>query len=154
MLDSPEGVCAGPAGFEDPATSVPFSMSMPVDLFHPVGVVTCIMVFTAGIPHAESNRKTWFGYWRDDGYVKTKHLGRVDQDGRWAGIRDRWVESFRNREVHAGESVTAMVGPSDEWVAEAYMETDYSTLTQEDLEQALLDYALFRLKRSGLAGGE
>jgi hypothetical protein len=25
MLDSPEGVCAGQAGFEYPATSVPFS---------------------------------------------------------------------------------------------------------------------------------
>jgi hypothetical protein len=27
MLDSPEGVCAGQARFEYPATSVPFSMS-------------------------------------------------------------------------------------------------------------------------------
>jgi hypothetical protein len=27
MLDSPEGVCAGQAGFEYPATSVPFSNS-------------------------------------------------------------------------------------------------------------------------------
>jgi len=28
MLDSPEGVCAGQAGFEYPATSVPFSISI------------------------------------------------------------------------------------------------------------------------------
>ena len=41
-----------------------------------------------------------------------------------------------------------MVGPQDEWVAEAYMETDYSTLTQKDLERALLDHALFVLKGS------
>lgn len=125
-------------------------MSMPPELFHPVGVVTCIMVFTAKIPHATSNRKTWFGYWRDDSFVKTKHLGRIDQHGKWASVRDRWVESFRNREVHPGESVMAAVGPEHEWVAEAYMETDYSTLTKQDFEKSVLDYALFMLRQNGL----
>jgi type I restriction enzyme M protein len=44
-----------------------------------------------------------------------------------------------------GESVMASVTADDEWVAEAYMETDYSTLTKADLEKVLLDYALFTL---------
>lgn len=121
-------------------------MSMPPEVFYPVGVVTCIMVFTAGIPHKTSNKKSWFGYWREDGFQKVKNLGRIDRDGVWPDIRDRWISSWRNREVHAGESVTAKVGPEDEWVAEAYMETDYSTLTQKDLERALLDHALFLLR--------
>jgi len=121
-------------------------MSMPPEVFYPVGVVTCVMVFTAGIPHETSNKKSWFGYWREDGFAKVKNLGRVDRDGTWPAIRNRWIESWRNREVHAGESVTAQVGPEDEWVAEAYMETDYSTLTQKDLEKALLDHALFLLR--------
>ena len=121
-------------------------MSMPPEVFYPVGVVTCIMVFTAGIPHETSNKKSWFGYWREDGFVKVKNLGRIDRDGTWPAIRDRWIESWRNREVHAGESVMATVGPEDEWVAEAYMETDYSTLTQKDLERVLLDHALFLLR--------
>jgi hypothetical protein len=125
-------------------------MSMPPEIFHPVGVVTCIVVFTAGIPHATSNRKTWFGYWRADGFVKIKNLGRVDRDHTWPSIRDRWIAAFRNREVHPGESVTAAVGPDDEWVAEAYMETDYSSLTQVDFEKVLLDYALFTLGHSTL----
>jgi type I restriction enzyme M protein len=120
-------------------------MSMPPEVFAPVGVVTCIMVFTTGIPHETSNKKTWFGYWRDDGFVKVKNLGRIDRDGTWPAIRDRWIETWRNREVHPGECVTAMVGPDDEWVAEAYMETDYSTLTPEAFEKVLLDYALFTL---------
>ena len=121
-------------------------MSMPPEVFYPVGVVTCIMVFTAGIPHATSSKKSWFGYWREDGFTKVKNLGRVTRDGSWPTIRDRWIESYRNREVHAGESVMARVGPDDEWVAEAYMETDYSTLTHMDLEKALLDHALFLLR--------
>jgi type I restriction enzyme M protein len=120
-------------------------MSMPPEIFTPVGVVTCIMVFTAGIPHATSNRKTWFGYWRDDGFVKIKNRGRIDRDFVWPTIRDRWVTAFRNREVHPGESVMASVSADDEWVAEAYMETDYSTLSQADFEKVLLDYALFTL---------
>jgi len=120
-------------------------MSMPPELFHPVGVVTCVMVFTAGIPHATSNKKSWFGYWRNDGFVKIKNLGRVDKNHLWPSIRDRWVERFRNREVHPDESVTATVTADDEWVAEAYMETDYSTLTQADFERVLVDYALFSL---------
>lgn len=123
-------------------------MSMPPEVFSPVGVVTCIMVFTASIPHKTSKKKTWFGYWREDGFVKVKNLGRVDRAKSWPTTRDRWIENFRNREVHPGESVTAAVGPDDEWVAEAYMDTDYSTLAQADFEKSLLDYALFTLGQS------
>ncbi|WP_395406054.1 class I SAM-dependent DNA methyltransferase (plasmid) [Arthrobacter sp. UC242_113] len=125
-------------------------MSMPPELFYPVGTVTCIMVFRAGIPHKTSATKTWFGYWREDGLVKVKNKGRIDRDHVWPAIRDRWIESFRNREVHAGESVMAYVTEDDEWIAEAYMETDYSNLTQADLEKVVLDYALFLLKGSGI----
>jgi type I restriction enzyme M protein len=120
-------------------------MSMPQELFYPVGTVTCIMVWIAGKPHAKSAKKTWFGYCRDDGFVKTKHKGRIDQNGVWPQIRDRWVEIYRNREVHAGESVMQSVTAADEWCAEAYMETDYSVLTQAEFEKVVQNYALFKL---------
>ncbi len=55
---------------------------------------------------------------------------------------------FRNREVHAGESVAQKVTADDEWVAEAYMETDYSKLSKEDFERVLLDYAMFGMSTS------
>lgn len=120
-------------------------MSMPQELFYPVGTVTCIMVWIAGKPHAKSGRKTWFGYWREDGFIKTKHRGRVDQNGTWPKIRDHWVEMYRNREVHAGESVIRAVTATDEWCAEAYMETDYSGLTQVAFEKVVQSYAMFKL---------
>lgn len=129
-------------------------MSMPAEVFYPVGTVTCVMVFTAGVPHATSDRKSWFGYWRNDGFIKVKNQGRVDRDGRWPDIRDHWVEMFRNREVAAGESVLQKVTADDEWVAEAYMETDYSGLTEKDFERSLLDYALFILRGGGSTSGE
>lgn len=52
---------------------------------------------------------------------------------------------FRNREVHAGESVLQKVTHADEWCAEAYMETDYSTITQKDFERELKKYVVFKI---------
>ena len=120
-------------------------MTMPEELFYPVGVITCLMVFTAHVPHKTTGKKTWFGHWKDDGYVKTKHRGRVDLNHRWPQIRDRWVTMFRDREVHPGESVLKKVAANDEWCAEAYMETDYSTLGQSDFERELKQYVVFRI---------
>ncbi|OCH12692.1 restriction endonuclease [Aliivibrio sp. 1S165] len=120
-------------------------MSMPDDLFYPVGTVTCIVVFEAHKPHAESNKKTWFGYWKDDGFIKTKQFGRSDELEQWDNIRDQWVESYRNNEVLAGQSITKYVGADDEWIAEAYLETDYSMITQNDFEDIVKNYAVFKM---------
>lgn len=120
-------------------------MSMPSDLFYPVGTVTCIIVFEAHKPHSNSDKKIWFGYWRDDGFIKTKQYGRIDAKEAWPEIRDRWIEAYRNNEVHAGMSVTKHVTASDEWIAEAYMDTDYSKITQSAFELSVKNYAIFKL---------
>lgn len=121
-------------------------LSMPGELFHnsKVGVVTASLVITAHVPHHHS-KKTWFGYCRDDGFVKTKHRGRIDVYGRWQSIRERWLDAFRNREVVRGFSITKAVDAYDEWCAEAYMETDYSTLTSANFEAELKHYVAFRI---------
>jgi len=120
-------------------------MSMPSELFYPVGTVTCIVIFQAHTPHSETNKKTWFGYWRDDGFVKTKHMGRIDLNHQWNETKKRWVEAYRNNEVHTGQSVTEYVTADDEWIAEAYLETDYSKITYEDFEEVVKSYAIFKL---------
>lgn len=122
-------------------------MSMPDDLFSPVGTVTCLMVFTAHVPHEQSNKKSWFGYWKNDGFVKTKHKGRIDAHGTWPSIRARWVEAFRNREVIPGSSVMVKVTDQDEWCAEAYMETDYSILDASAFAETVKKYAAFQIRR-------
>lgn len=123
-------------------------MTMPDELFYPVGVITCIMVFTANIPHTTSNRKTWFGYWKNDGLVKTKNKGRVDLHSRWPDIRDRWVEMYLNREVHPGESVMQRVTANDEWCAEAYIQTDYSIAPAQDFARVVRDFVAFKLSHA------
>lgn len=120
-------------------------MSMPTELFYPVGAVPCIMIFRAHEPHEENAKKTWFGYWKDDGFTKTKHKGRVDPTYNWPKIRDCWVERYRNREVHPGESVLRFVSEEDEWCAEAYMETDYSNTTKDCFADEVKKYVSFKM---------
>lgn len=121
-------------------------MSMPIELFHnsKTTVVTCVMVFTAHRPHPKG-KKTWFGYWRDDGLVKTKHRGRIDMYGMWPLIRDRWVQAYRNREIAEGFSVMQEVGPTDEWCAEAYLTVDYDAVSLQSLCDASRRHVISRV---------
>jgi type I restriction enzyme M protein len=118
--------------------------SMPDDLFHPVGVITCIMVFEAHSPHP-AGYKTFFGYFKDDGFRKTKNIGRVNK-GAWDATKAEWLSTYLNRETKTGMSVMRTVSASDEWCAEAYMETDYTKITQGDFESVLKDYIAFQVK--------
>jgi 16S rRNA G966 N2-methylase RsmD len=119
-------------------------MSMPDELFYPVGTITCILVFTAHVPHETSARKTWFGYWKNDGFIKTKHKGRIDGLNNWTVTRDAWIDAFRNRDDVAGLSVKQRVTAADEWCAEAYMETDLpGVLREAHFEQVVRDFAVF-----------
>jgi type I restriction-modification system DNA methylase subunit len=117
--------------------------SMPDDLFHPVGVITCIMTFDAHKPHPKGF-KTFFGYFKNDGFRKTKHMGRINT-GAWETIKGKWLNAYVNKEKKSGLSVLKAVTSSDEWCAEAYMETDYSKLTKADFEKAVRAYAIHKL---------
>ncbi len=119
-------------------------LSMPDELFinSDVGVVACIMVFTAHKPHPK-NKETFFGYFKDDGFEKRKNKGRIDVYGKWEKIKEKWVGYFRNGKEEPGVSVKKVVSAHDEWCAEAYMETDYSTLIQEDFLNNVKEYVLF-----------
>jgi type I restriction-modification system DNA methylase subunit len=118
--------------------------SMPTELFHNsnVGVNTCIMVFKAKEKHP-SNYKTYFGYWKEDGFIKRKS-GREDYLNKWNGIKKYWLENYKNKEEIEGFSVKKYVTANDEWCVEAYMETDYSKLTEKDFERTLKDFVAFK----------
>jgi type I restriction enzyme M protein len=126
------------------------SVSLPNDIFHPIGVIACALVFEAHQPHEDSPSPTWFGAWKNDGFVKRKKRGRIDVHGTWPGIRDAWLKSFHARASIPGQSVIRHVGAADEWVAEAYLETDYTALTAEDFSRVVREYAIFE----AVTGGE
>jgi type I restriction-modification system DNA methylase subunit len=118
--------------------------SMPLEIFNPsASAPPCVMVWTAHVPHPAS-KKTFFGYYRDDGLVKRKKLGRIDAYGKWEKIENEWLKLYREKDVKAGLSVKRCVTHADEWVAEAYLETDYSKLNQADFEKKIKEYVSFK----------
>ena len=118
--------------------------SMPNEIFYPVGVITAILVFEAHTPHS-NNIKTFFGYFKNDGFVKTKNKGRLDTKKLWSSIKDKWLKAYFNKENIAGLCINKTVAYNDEWCAEAYMETDYTTLTEKDFETEIKKYIAFKL---------
>lgn len=50
----------------------------------------------------------------------------------------------KNKEV-VGKTVLQCVTANDEWLCEAYMEMDYSILTQNDFEQTIRNFLAYKL---------
>jgi N-6 DNA Methylase. len=123
--------------------------SLPIDIFHPgANASACCMIFDIGIKHDKAPiKETFFGYYRNDGFTKRKNLGRVEKmEGIWEKIKAEWLDLYFNRKEKLGLSVVKSVKSNDEWLAEAYMETDYSSLDQEDFQQTLNNYLAYLVK--------
>ena len=117
--------------------------SFPDEMFYPgASAVACCMVFNVGRPHPR-DYETFFGYFKNDGFEKRKGVGRVDIRDKWNDIESEWLDLYHHRKSLPGKSVTKHVSDEDEWCAEAYMETDYSTLCDDDFIRKIRDYAAF-----------
>lgn len=124
--------------------------SLPEDMFYPgASVVACCMIFNLGVRHDKApNKETFFGYFKDDGFEKKKNLGRVEkEDNAWKNIEEKWLNLYRNRETKIGYSVTKQVTAEDEWLAEAYMETDFSKLETKNFQETINNYLSYLVKK-------
>lgn len=119
--------------------------SMPDDIFYPTGVNVCVMVWEAHKSH-DSTKPTFFGYCRDDGFVKRKKMGRIDYYNKWDDIEKEWLDLYETKRVVDGKSALQCVKANDEWLCEAYMKTDYSALRQQDFQQTINDYLAYLVK--------
>ena len=124
-------------------------MSLPEELFHnsKVGVVTCAMVMQAHVPHGK--KKSWLAYWRNDGFVKIKGRGRVDQLHRWPEIRDGWLSAFQSREVIDRKSLSVALTPEQEWCVEAFLSADYSHIDQAAIAREMRRYVAYEILNEG-----
>ena len=126
--------------------------SLPNEMFYPgASAVACCMIFDLSQKHEKANRNTFFGYYKDDKFIKRKGLGRVektDSNGNslWVKTKELWLDLYKNKREVAGLSVMHRVTLKDEWLSEAYMETDYTTLTQADFQQTINDYLAYLVK--------
>ena len=129
--------------------------SLPNEMFYPgASAVACCMIFDLSQKHERADRKTFFGYFKEDNFIKRKGLGRVEKtdiDGNslWASTKDEWLKLYKDKEEVPGLSVMKKVSWKDEWLAEAYMETDYTKLTVGDFERTICDYFSYLIKCGG-----
>lgn len=124
--------------------------SLPPDMFYPgASAVAICMVFNLGQPHP-SNFETFFGYYRVDGFEKRKGVGRVDINEVWDSIESEWLSLYRHRLEMPGKSVNRVITSKDEWCAEAYMETDYSVLSDNNFISVMKSYAAYLTKNEPL----
>lgn len=133
--------------------------SLPIEMFNPgASAAACCMIFDLSQRHERAARDTFFGYYRDDKFTKRKGLGRIertDADGNslWVKTEALWLDLYKHRKEVPGLSVMHRVTWEDEWLAEAYMETDYSTLGEGDFQKVLNDYLSYLVKNGGLVNG-
>lgn len=126
--------------------------SLPNEMFYPgAAVVACCMIFDLAQKHDRANRDTFFGYFKDDHFIKRKGLGRVEKtdsngDSAWVSTKETWLDLYKNKRQQAGLSIMKKVTWEDEWLAEAYIETDYSTLSEIDFQKVLNDYLSYLVK--------
>lgn len=126
--------------------------SLPNEMFYPgASVVACCMIFDLSQKHEKANKDTFFGYFKEDQFVKRKGLGRVektDSKGNtlWLKVENLWLDLYKNKRVEPGLSVMHKVTWKDEWLAEAYMETDYTKLEEKHFQQVVNDYIAFLVK--------
>lgn len=120
--------------------------SLPDEMFYPgASAVACCMVFDRAQKHSIADRETFFGYYKDDKFIKRKGLGRVelaDSNGNslWEKTKEKWLYLYKNKKVERGLSVMKKVTYLDEWLGEAYMETDYSKISDRDFEETVKQY--------------
>lgn len=120
-------------------------MTMPTQLFFDsrVGIPTCIMVFKAHVKHDE-NKAVFFARWKNDGFKVIPHNGRKDF-GEWSSIRAEWIDQIDGTaKTNPYVWLKKKISPKDEALSEAYIETDYTQLSDGDFERTLKKYALFK----------
>jgi len=119
-------------------------MSLPDELFHDsnTSTVTCCIVVKAHVPH-NKNFDTYFGYWKDDGFVKRK-WGRVDDRKEWKNKKKIWLDSYFNKKQIEELSILKKIKAEDEWCAEAFMETDYKKLGKEDFTKTIKNFLSYK----------
>lgn len=129
--------------------------SLPNEMFYPgASAIACCMIFDLSQKHERANKDTFFGYFKDDKFIKRKGLGRIeqtDQEGNslWQKTEAEWLDLYKNKREVPGLSVMYKVTCDDEWLAEAYMETDYAKLTVDDFERTIRDYYSYLIKNGG-----
>lgn len=124
-------------------------------------VVTTLVIKT-GVPHFKKksdgkyeldkdgnkipNEKTFLMYCKDDGYKILKNTRIEKKKGLGDEKIKSWIFEYQNKTCDPLKSIYRNIGEDDEWLIEAYMKTDYSTLSQSDFEQTVRSFLAYKIE--------
>ncbi|MBP1525176.1 MAG: N-6 DNA methylase [Spiroplasma ixodetis] len=115
-------------------------ISMPEELFYPTATVTCVLIFRA----KEKNEKSILYTLKDDGFRKIKYSGRVDINNEWNIIEQNCLEVIKNKELKNPYTTKLLkLKYNDEWLPEAYVDTNYKKLNIKHFISTIKEYATF-----------
>ena len=96
----------------------------------------------------DKDNKKYMLNFNDKTYVFNYSI--IEKEKTTDDILKEWITLYKNKDIKPGLSSRHCVSKDDEWLCEAYMETDYSTLTQEDFEQTVRDYVAYLVKNGDI----
>lgn len=111
------------------------------DTFYGVGVVPCIAVFEAGIPHDKESRCKFIDF-TDDGYEVSKHIGLLETErakDRKEHLLNVWFDKV---DAESKFCVKTTIEAEDEWLHSFYYFND-DIPTEADFEKTIADYLSF-----------
>ncbi len=124
-------------------------------------VVTTFIIKT-GVPHFKKindteyeldgegrkipNEKTYLMYCKDDGYKILKNTRVEKKKGLSKEKINSWLSDYQTKTTDPLKSVYIDIHEDDEWLIEAYMKTDYSTLSESDFEETIRNYYSYLIK--------
>jgi type I restriction enzyme M protein len=119
-------------------------LTLPGDLFagQNTGTHTCLMVW--GTKTSQPS-ETYLMNCKNDGFVVLKGK-RFDKKGNWETVRKGWLSMYLTRYLKQPTiAVAKNLTEKDCWLADAWVETDYSQLTEKHFEKTIRDYLAFRI---------
>lgn len=122
------------------------------DLFYPVGVHTVGIFIKKGIAH-NFNKNVYFAKVDEDGFVKKKGvmIHNKDKRNKLTEIKEELKAFIINQNLSFQNipefKITTQIDENDdelELIPEAYLETDFNNLTNDDFEREIKEHILFK----------
>jgi len=134
-------------------------ITFPDDLFYPIGVHTIGIFIKKGIPHNFDKQNVYFAKTKEDGFVKIKGVKIFNEDrvNQIKEIKEELKSFIANpnlkfKSIPEFKIVTKLDKEDEdiELVPEAYLETDYSNLNENEFKENIRNYFSYLIKEGDL----